>query len=68
MTKYLEFVIGLFRSMVRLLQTAPSWANIGVWCLVRIKKVHINVGNNKFSKQIVQLKSGLKSHVLLIDK
>ena len=34
-------------SSVCLLQTAISGANIGVWCLVRIKNVLINVGNDK---------------------
>ena len=58
----------VFQSSVSLLQTAPSGANIGVRSSVRIKKVHINVGNNKFLTNIVQLKSGLKSEILLIDE
>ena len=36
------------QSSVFLLQTAPSEASIGVWCMVRMKKVHINVENNTF--------------------
>ena len=40
-----------FQSSVCLLQTTPSGANIGVWCVVRMKKMHINVGNNKLKKK-----------------
>ena len=53
---------------VRTFQTAPSGTNTGVWCLVRMKKVHINVGNNNFFTKIVPLKSGLKSDILLIEE
>ena len=51
-----------------ILQTAPYGAHIGVLYLVRMKKVHINVGNNTFLTKIVQLKSGLKSDILHIDE
>ena len=42
----LECNSSLFWYLVRLLQTAHSGAEIGVWCLVRMKKVQIDVGNN----------------------
>ena len=43
----------LLRYLVCLLQTAPSGANIGVWCLVRMKQVHIiNFEQNSAIKKL----------------